>query len=234
MNLFRRIFARPSGEIYESFPVAALLTLSGGFQDAYTYYCRSGVFANAQTGNIVFMGANVFSGKWDIALRYAVPVLAFTIGIYIAEAIHRRKRYIKSLKWRQIILLFEFFVLFTVGFIPQSLNILANSLVSFVCALQVQTFRRVNGSVYASTMCIGNIRSATEAFGDYISTREKSALAKSADYLTIIIFFAVGAGIGSLSAGKFGGREIWFSAALMLVCFTLMFIKPHDDASSGA
>ena len=37
----------------ESFLVGALLAVSGGFLDAYTYLCRGGVFANAQTGNMI-------------------------------------------------------------------------------------------------------------------------------------------------------------------------------------
>ena len=36
----------------ESLTAAALLALAGGLLDAYTYLCRGGVFANAQTGNI--------------------------------------------------------------------------------------------------------------------------------------------------------------------------------------
>ena len=43
------------------FPVA-LLTLSGGLQDAYTYLRRGKVFANAQTGNIVLLGQSLFDG----------------------------------------------------------------------------------------------------------------------------------------------------------------------------
>ena len=35
---------------------AAFLILSGGLLDSYTYCCRGGVFANAQTGNLVLMG----------------------------------------------------------------------------------------------------------------------------------------------------------------------------------
>jgi len=37
----------------ESFQLSALLSFSGGLQDAYTYNVRDGVFANAQTGKVV-------------------------------------------------------------------------------------------------------------------------------------------------------------------------------------
>ena len=40
---------------HETFRVAALLALVGGFLDAYIYILRGGVFANAQTGNMVLL-----------------------------------------------------------------------------------------------------------------------------------------------------------------------------------
>ena len=61
------------------------LTLSGGFQDAYTYVMRGGVFANAQTGNIVLFATNMLSKEWSKALGYLIPILAFSFGIFLAE-----------------------------------------------------------------------------------------------------------------------------------------------------
>ena len=49
--------------------------------------------------------------------------------------------------------------------------------VSFACAMQVQAFRKINGYPYASTMCIGNLRSGVEAFSAYLRTKD-SALVK--------------------------------------------------------
>ena len=39
----------------ETFLLSAILAVSGGFQDAYTYNVRGEVFSNAQTGNVVLM-----------------------------------------------------------------------------------------------------------------------------------------------------------------------------------
>lgn len=85
---------------------------------------------------------------------------------------------------------------FAVGFFPVRLNLFANALVSFSCAMQVQTFRKVNGYAFASTMCIGNLRSCMESLCVYARTRDKHVLHKSACYLGIILMFAVGAGVG--------------------------------------
>ena len=47
------------GQMSDTFRAAVCVILSGGFQDAYTYTCRGGVFANAQTGNIVLMSQHL-------------------------------------------------------------------------------------------------------------------------------------------------------------------------------
>ena len=90
------------------------LTLSGGFQDAYTYYTRGKVFANAQTGNIILLGHNAMNGDFTDAFRYLVPVLAFAGGIYISEVIRGIYREYGKLHWRQIVVELEILLLFVV------------------------------------------------------------------------------------------------------------------------
>lgn len=51
-------------QMSESFRLGAVLALTGGFLDAYTYLIRGGVFANAQTGNIVLLGVRLMEGDW--------------------------------------------------------------------------------------------------------------------------------------------------------------------------
>ena len=76
----------------ESFAAAALLALSGGLLDAYTYLCRGGVFANAQTGNMVLLAIRAAEGKWQEAGRYLIPILAFAAGVMVAETVKRLHR----------------------------------------------------------------------------------------------------------------------------------------------
>ena len=49
-------FKTAERQISDTFLNAVFIILSGGFQDAYTYFSRGKVFANAQTGNIVLTG----------------------------------------------------------------------------------------------------------------------------------------------------------------------------------
>ena len=64
----------PTRQMSEAFRNCIFLALSGGFQDAYTYFTRDGVFANAQTGNVVLMSTNFMTGKWGEGLKYLFPI----------------------------------------------------------------------------------------------------------------------------------------------------------------
>ena len=213
---------RPHGQMSDSFLMSAFIILSGGLQDAYTYCCRDKVFANAQTGNIVLMSTHLFAGDWAGVFRYFVPLISFMAGIFVAECVHRRYKCMEKVHWRQLIILAEIVLLFFVGFLPQEVNTFANALVSFVCAMQVQTFRKVNGYGYASTMCIGDLRSGTESLSVYIREHQKGALRKAMHYYGIILIFAVGAGAGGICSMQIGVHAIWISCVLLLAGCLLM------------
>ena len=225
------VFSRSHrGQMSDSMLTAAFIILSGGLQDAYTYLCRGKVYANAQTGNIVLLSTYLCNGEWAAAGRYLVPVLAFMAGIFAAECVHRRFRRMERVHWRQMILLAEIVLLAAVGFVPQSANTAANALVSFVCALQVQTFRKVRGHAYASTMCIGNMRSGTEALCVYFHTHDREVLCKALTYFGVIGLFAIGAGLGALLSAHMAERGIWVSCVLLAVSFFIMFIREEEKA----
>ncbi len=219
---------RHHGQMSDALRTMVFLTLSGGFQDGYTYMGRGQVFANAQTGNVILFGVHLCSGEWASALRYLIPVVAFGAGVYFSAWLRHRFSNGQRLHWRQLVLVIEILLLFAVGFLPASLNIAANVLVSFVCAMQVQAFRKVRGSAYASTMCIGNLRSGVQCLFDWRHNGDPAALRKALQYLTIITVFAVGAVFGSLLSQTLGLRVIWCSCALLAVSFFLMFSRENE------
>ena len=214
-------------QMSEAFVNSAFLALSGGFQDAYTYFTREEVFSNAQTGNVVLMSQHFMCGDWMAGLRYLFPILSFAVGVWVAEQIQGRYRYARKLHWRQSILLLEIVILFVVGFIPTRLDMMATALVSFSCAMQVQSFRKVNGYSYASTMCIGNLRSGIAALSGYVREHKSQQAEQMLYYFGIIFLFALGAGVGGVLSMNpaVSIRAIWVSCALLLVSFCLMFIE---------
>ena len=212
-------------QMSEAFVTAAFLSISGGLQDAYTYISRGKVFANAQTGNIVLLSQHIFTGDFHSMLHYLVPVIFFALGVAVAELIRQRFQKAQRIHWRQLVLIIEILLLFVVGFLPDHFNLIANAMVSFSCAMQVQAFRKVNSFAFASTMCIGNIRSGMESLCAYHKTHNKETLYKASHYFGVILLFALGAGLGSRFIAFWGLRTIWASCLLLLISFLLMFIK---------
>ncbi len=206
----------------ESFRLSAVLSFSGGLQDAYTYNIRGNVFANAQTGNVVLMSQNFMMGNWNSGIHYMLPLISFAAGVFITEQIEYRYKSRKGVHWRQLILLIEIVLLGVVGLMPTDINIAANMLVSFTCAMQVQAFRKVHGYGYASTMCIGNLRSGTESLSQFLRNKEQASLTKALHFFGIILFFAIGAGAGGVLSNVLYTRTIWISPILLAVVAVMM------------
>ena len=83
----------------ESLQIMFILTLIGGFLDSYSYITRGGVFAFAQTGNLVLLSINICYGNLDKIARYIMPIIAFILGttlvlslIHISEPTRRLSR----------------------------------------------------------------------------------------------------------------------------------------------
>ena len=211
-------------QMSESLRLGAILAVTGGFFDAYTYLCRGGVFANAQTGNMVLLGADLAAGRWAHALHYVLPILAFALGVAVAEWVKFRFKSGQAvLHWRQIVILAELLLVALVGFLPQSANMAANTLVSFICALQVESFRKMRGSAFATTMCTGNLRSATEQFVRWRTDGDDEARRKAGRYAVIIVYFIAGAVLGVGCVHLWRDRAVLACCALLALAFGLMF-----------
>ena len=188
-------------DMSESYLVAALLSVTGGFLDAYTFVSRDGVFANAQTGNFARLAIGIANGSWEMAIRYLIPIIFFIIGVSVAIWISHRVLSNGYLHWKQYTIILEIILLMIVSWIPYGKfsNICANILISFTCAIQAESFRKVLGTPFASTMCTGNLRNATEYLNNFFVNKEKNFLQKSIQYFGIDILFVFGAVVGTFA-----------------------------------
>lgn len=214
-------------QMSETIKLGILLALSGGFMDAYSYIQRDQVFANAQTGNMLLFGVNLSAGNLRGALHYFFPVFAFAIGIAIAELVRAKER--DLLHWRQVSVLFEGIILVGVAFIPLDMNLIANSLTSFACGIQVESFRKIRGNGIATTMCIGNLRSGTQNLCNFIRKKDKEDFKKVVLYYGIIVCFVTGAVIGNFFIHMFHERAILCCSVVLFFAFFLMFIDYEKD-----
>ena len=213
------------GQMSESLLVGTLLALAGGFMDAYTYLIRDQVFANAQTGNIVLFGVHLMNGEWRQALHYFIPIVSFSVGVLLVLAIRARMQKNRTLHWRQLVLVLEIVLLFVVAFLPQQMNMLANVLVSFTCAMQVECFRKIRGVTCATTMCTGNLRSGTELLWNYRRSGDPDQKRRGMHYIVVDLVFVAGAMLGALVTRFTAEKAVLTACVLLGAAFIAMFLE---------
>lgn len=210
-------------EIHESVPFGVLLAIVGGFLDAYTFIGKGGVFANAQTGNIVLLGVYASKREWRQALIHVPPILAFMVGVAVTEWIRNNQSRLFLKEWPQTVLILEIIVLFIIGFIPDTIpNIVVTVTVSFVASVQSSSFRKLVDSPYATTMSTGNLRTASQAAYIAFTKKDRESAIRAVRFFTVILFFILGAFLGGLSTLAIGVKAIWV-AAIVLVCSAILF-----------
>lgn len=208
---------------HDSMKIGLILSAVGGILDSHTFLFREGVFANTQTGNIVFLALSVLDSNLEKTLQFILPMIAFAIGAALTEIIKKFLPPTSNFKWVHIILLIEILFLFFIGFIPKGCyNNLVIILISFVCSLQASGFKSLKGSPYATTMCTGNLRSASTNFANFIFGKDKKSGIICLRYFIIILSFFTGALIGSLLTQLIGEHILWVCSALLLLAFILI------------
>ena len=215
-------------QMSEAYSLGALLTVGGGFLDAYTYFTRGGVFSNAQTGNLVLLAIRLAQGDLTALPRYLPPILSFALGVVVAELLRDRFRGSRVLHWRQAVVAVEALILLVTAFLPQGTwDGAVNAAVSFVCAMQVEAFRKIQGNALATTMCTGNLRSGTELLYHALRDRDGAALRRSLQYYGIILCFLLGGALGVWATGALAELSILLCCVMLLVLFLAMARPPR-------
>ena len=230
--------------VSESLMVGLLLALAGGMLDAYSFINRGEVFATAETGNIVRLSIYLSMGEWREAFHYLLPILAFALGVIAAEALRRRSECRAGRpdrrpgrlrwQWQQPLLLAECGVLAAVSLLPLGpLDPLANILIAFSSAVQVDSFRKFRGCTGSTTMCTGNLRSGTELLFRFLVLPDPQAGEKASVYYRLILAFILGAVLCGRLSLLLGGRTAAVVCVPLLLAFALMFRRENRPDPAG-
>ncbi|AZU62728.1 YoaK family protein [Neobacillus mesonae] len=218
----------------ESISLGAMLALIGGFLDAYTYVSRDGVFATSQTGNLVLLGIELAHGQWDNGLKHIPPILAFVMGVIVAEGLkHPMITRIFPHPARTVLLL-ESIVLLFVGSWPIEVpNTVVTVTIAFVASVQISSFRTLVKWPFNSAMVTGNLRTAAEAAYTAFILHDRQGILKFIDFAAIIVSFLAGALIGALSTIHFGTKAIWLASGILLCAMLVLHANPKTLLNRG-
>jgi uncharacterized membrane protein YoaK (UPF0700 family) len=204
---------------------ALLLTLTNGFMDAHTYYVRGGVFANVQTGNVIFFAIDASERKVGAALAHVWPILAFMVGVALASHIKsgRVERFVPHpLRWTMTV---QVAALVVIGFIPVTV---AHSYVTvpiaFLAAVQMGLFRNVGDLAYLPVATTGNLMRFIESGYDGLVERAAPSRRAARIYGALILAFTGGALIGAFASRAWGAHAIWLAAGILAVTLVLFIV----------
>jgi uncharacterized membrane protein YoaK (UPF0700 family) len=213
-----------------SLGLGVLLAVAGGFQDAYSFIALGGVFANAQTGNVVLFGVEAAREHWAEAVRHVPSLLAFVLGVVVAETLGR-PRVATALRWpARMALVLEIVVLVIVGFLPRGVpDSLLVVMIAFTASVQVTTFRTLIIWPYNTAMVTGNLRTAAQAAYAAVADRDPEAVRKTRSFSAIIGSFVIGAFAGGWLTLHVGRHAIWISAGVLAAALCLFVVDEHRD-----
>ncbi|MBV9641398.1 MAG: DUF1275 domain-containing protein [Mycobacteriaceae bacterium] len=204
---------------------ALLLTAANGFLDSYTYLARGGVFANVQTGNVIFAAIDLAHWHWGNTLAHLWPILAFLAGVTLASHIKSgrvHKVIGHPLRWTMAV---QASVLAVMGFVPASVpHSFVNVPISFVSAMQMGLFRSIGDLVYLPVATTGNLMRFIEAgYAGFVDKAIKSRKAFRI-YGILIVVFAAGAVAGAFATITWHVHAILLPAALLAFTLALFVV----------
>ena len=207
----------------------ALLAASGGCMDAYSYLYCEGVFAYAQTGNILLFCINMVRGEFLQALAYLWPILAFMGGTATAFLLERMHKGWKPFlhKWRTLIL--EIVILIVIAFVADDNHLVATAMISFVCGMQLESFPSFLSFRVATTMCIGNLRSAVHHGMECAVGNARGNGVQLLLFGIALTAFALGAAMGNFLVVLLGAYAIIASCILLGVSIVFAFLVYERD-----
>jgi uncharacterized membrane protein YoaK (UPF0700 family) len=197
--------------------IAGLLAAAGGFLDGFTYVGHGHVFANAMTGNVVLLGINCFSGSWQAGLRHVPAIVAFLVGVCVAQVVQVQARRRNAAVPYSRVLALEVAVLLALSWLPAgTADIVFTTLICFAASVQVQSFREVNGQIFNSTFTTGNLRTLVVAATDWFLEGRKPETARTVrDFSMICGLFFLGAIAGGFSTQHYGNKALWVDVMVL-------------------
>ncbi|WP_167101139.1 YoaK family protein [Mycobacterium sp. DL592] len=209
---------------------ALLLTVANSFLDAHTYIARGHVFANVQTGNVIFFAIDASERHGTAALAHVWPIVAFVAGVALSAYLKsgRVERHLKHpLRWTMLV---QVIVLAVIGFVPASVpNIYITVPISFVAGIQIGLFRSIGDLTYIPLATTGNIMRFVEFGYAGLVDRDAEARAACRTYALLIVFFAAGAVVGAYATRGLGIQAIWLPAGLLAVTLILFVVDERRE-----
>lgn len=202
----------------DSLFIGIILFFIGGFQNVYTYLNCGKIFANLQTGNMMWMAVALAEKDILGAARYLIPLGSFCLGCVIGALVDTKCKYNFKMHWRTIVLIIKMIITIIASLLA--------ALITFNSALSLQGFKNVCNRSLPAMMMIGNLRKAVDHLTKYSINHNKEDLKEGMLIWMLLFTFIFGAYISAILSDYFMNKTILFIIPLYL----MMVIYLQNDS----
>lgn len=136
-----------------------LLIFVAGWYGAYTFFLRGGIFCNAQTANVVLFAMALGKQEWLSAAYLLLPIGAYFFGSFLSEWMGKTIKRMHFLRWDTLLIALEMLAVFFLALMPPSWpDQICQVTLNFICAMQFNTYRQMEGVPAATTFVTNHIR----------------------------------------------------------------------------
>lgn len=215
--------------IFERVRVAVLLTFISGFLDAYTFMTQGQRFAGMQTGNMIYLMKNLAEGKISMASSYLLPLIAFVCGSVFTYFARRFAVQSKHLRWHALAGLIIFLGILLTAIMsqvaPKPWTILS---LSFIAAVQLESFRKMRGAPYTNTMMTGNLKNMSVFIAQGLVEQKPEVLKRGFYTLLTIAGFCIGVLVATLLSLKFDELALYAILPIILVFNVVLYMEKPE------
>lgn len=197
----------------QRYHIFVLLMLSGGFMGAYSYFLKGGVFANAETANLLILAFNIAELNTEGIISVLYPISAFFIGTFFSQM------FIEKLgrRWIPTLLIVEIMALISLSLLPsETPDRVFHVVIAVLSSMQFNTFRKARGVAMSTLFCTAHLRGFGASLYSAIADRKGEELKKSLYHGGLIMTFLAGGISCSLISKSLGGYTIALSSLPLL------------------
>lgn len=215
--------------MHKHIPTDALRHLSfaviGGFFGAYAILGRGGIFASAQTMNLLQMTFDTLSGNWVSMLLHLGALVAYILGV-MAPIMLQYYFHVDPARLSPIITGLCAIIL---GFLPENTpQVVALYFIFFPMSCQWTAFsgaRNFNSSTIFST---NNTKQMAIGVTKFLCEHDRSHLRRAAFFGSTLIAFHLGAILGFLAVRYMGFHASFAALPIIAVAFWSVVREEHD------
>ena len=206
-----------------------LMALCGGLMGVYTIMSRMGVFAAAETTNMIEIVCDILGKDPEALLSRLLALLIYILGLICHTALKMKTR----LELRYISIGLDVLAILSLLIIPEDVDpFLALCPLCFAVAFQWCSFEMARGYSCSTIFSTNNLKqTVTSAAAWFMTKKEDPDRLKKADralfYGGTLLCFYGGAAAGYKAWGIFGTSSILLTLIPLFICGVLIGKQKH-------